>query len=297
MCATVVAFWALLRASRATGAAGSARAAGGRGGGAGCRRGVQALPDDVRAAGRAVARDPAAGGRPARRSTAGRRWLVAAAFAAGPAAVFVADQPAVHDRRLGRLVGLVPVPVEPADRPDDEHHLVLGCSGRTATRRNVAVQHDLATGRHRRRRWPALLLACALGWLRFGRDRVVSLAAGVRGDGVRVPAVQQGALAAVRALAAAVLRAAADPCRLDPGLLRRRRGDRHRLLPLAVPDRQRAAERRLRRAVPAIRADRGVGPGRAAGRAVRGFLRSQVVELPASGDGRPQHSRCENLAG
>jgi len=155
----------------------------------------------------------------------------------GPAAVrrrrhrggLPADQPAVHDRGLVGLVGVIPVPMDPADRPDDQHHLVLG---RPALHRLVQHGRPARPGDHR----DGDHAGRAAARLRAGLVAVsprpgLPVAAGVRGNGLRVPAVQQGALAPVRALVVAVLRAAADPGRLDPGLLRRRRRDREQAAP------------------------------------------------------------------
>ena len=167
VCATVVAFWALLRASRrdrrnrhAAGRSLCAAVALGVGAAFKIYPMMFALPIALWLGVRRLA----TGRWPV---TAARRWLVAAAFAAGSAAVFVAINLPFMIAGLGGLVGVVPIPVEPADRPDDEHHLVLGFP---------AVQQFVQRRRPARPRigWPprrrsaALLLACALGWLRFG---------------------------------------------------------------------------------------------------------------------------------
>jgi hypothetical protein len=97
--------------------------------------------------------------------------------------------------------------VEPADRPDHQHHLVLGARP-FSNSDNAAVQQELAMAAAITT-LAALLLACGLGWLRFGRGQAYPwlpvCAAMICGYLLfnKVP------LAAVRALAAAVLCAAA----------------------------------------------------------------------------------------
>ena len=262
----------------------------------GGRRGAEVLPADVRRADRAVGRcrpggrrDAAAGGSTAGRGAArggpaGRALGLGGDRTAGHRCGVRADQPAVHGRRIRRLVGVLPVPVVPADRRDDELDLVLG----------------QPAGRQRRQPGPSGQARPALDGVDRGRSRAgparrgvagppargVPVAAGGRRHARRLPAAEQSALAAVRALAAAVLRTAADPGGVDPGLLRRRRGDGHRLLPLAVPAAAGQAGGHLRLAGRPGDHDRGLGAGGVAGRPVRG-----VPGGPVGPDRRPWRCR------
>ena len=152
--------------SRRPGTVGRKRSAGGRRGRVGCRCGVQDLPDDVRAAGGAVAglRRLATARREA--VDRGRRWLVAAAFAAGSAAVFVAiNVPFMIAGWAGWWASFQFQWSRPIDLTTNT--IWFWGARPYSNSSNAAVQHDLATAATVTT-LAALLLACALGWLRFG---------------------------------------------------------------------------------------------------------------------------------
>jgi hypothetical protein len=217
--------------------------------GPGC--GDQDLPRLLRAA---AAAGPAAGPGPAGRGQGRGRHGRGVAGA----------QPAVPAGQPGRLVGHVRVPGRPGRRPDDQLDLVLGPARPRAVHCGPLVvradRRGLGGGdRSRLGDRPA--------------HRQLPVAAGQRGDAVLVPAVQQGLLAAVRALAGAVLRAAARPL----GLVGVLRGGRPVALRRPVPVvLGHHAGRRLRPGQAGRRARR-VGQGGAAGPALRGVPALLVV--------------------
>ena len=92
---------------------------------------------------------------------------------------------------------------------------------------------------------PALVLASfvvalAVGWWRWRRERQLPVDRGQRRDAVRLPAAAQGPLAAVHAVAAAVLRPAAGALGLGRRLPGGRPRDVRRHLPLVLPAQRRA---------------------------------------------------------
>ena len=163
--ACVVAFWALLRASRATGTVG--------------RKGPLVVAAVALGVGAAFKIYPmmfalpvalwlgSGGWRPLGEAvTAGRRWLVAAAFAAGSAAVFVAiNVPFMIAGWAGWWASFQFQWSRPIDLTTNT--IWFWGARPYSNSSNVAVQHDLATVATVTT-LASLLLACALGWLRFG---------------------------------------------------------------------------------------------------------------------------------
>ena len=166
-------------------------------------------------------------------------------------------EPAVRAGELGRLVGDVLVPGRPGRGPHDELDLVLGLPG---ARRGAGQPVELRADRR--------VLAGRADRRLVGRaaDRQLPVDPGERVADLRVPAVQQGLLPAVRAVAAAVLRAGAGALGLVGGVP----GGRPRALPRPVPLVLRHHPGRRLRRREAGRGDRGVGQGGAARPALRG---------------------------
>ena len=165
VCATVVAFWALLRASRETGGISSrgplvvAAVALGVGAGFKIYPMMFALP---------VALWLGSGGwRPlGEKVTAARRWLVAATFAAGSAAVFLAvNLPFMIAGWAGWWASFQ----FQWSRPIDLTTNTIWFWGFRpySNSSEAAMQHDLGLAATATT-LAALFLACALGWLRFG---------------------------------------------------------------------------------------------------------------------------------
>src|SRR5664279_3654607 len=143
VCATVIACWALLRASRRAGNE------------ADRYPGAEGPAGDGPGAGRT---------RPAR-----ARWLVAAAFAGGTAAVFLLiNLPFMVAGWAGWWASFQFQWSRPIDLTTNT--IWFWAARPYSNSDNVAVQHDLAMAATVSP-LGALLLACVLGWLRFGRDR------------------------------------------------------------------------------------------------------------------------------
>ena len=129
-----------------------------------------------------------------------------------------AGEPAVRGGRLRGLARRVHLPAAAQGRPDHELHLVLGLPAATRSRPTSSSRRTMDVLS------PSAGAAVVRGGRR-GRLRGAGAARGQlpvdrgqRGDAVRVPAAAQGALAAVHALAAAVLRAARGAVGLGGGL-------------------------------------------------------------------------------
>ena len=167
VCATVVAFWALLRASRETAGIG--------------RRGPLVIAAVALGVGAAFKIYPmmfalpvalwlgSGGWRPPGFVGAARRWLVAAAFAAGTAAVFlVINLPFMIAGWAGWWASFQ----FQWSRPIDLTTNTIWFWGFRpySNSSNLAVQHDLGLAATATT-LAALLLACTLGWLRFGRGK------------------------------------------------------------------------------------------------------------------------------
>ncbi|CAA9386332.1 MAG: putative membrane protein, partial [uncultured Pseudonocardia sp.] len=248
-----------VRGARAGGRAAAGRPRRGRRGAARAGVRAEALPGRVRAAPRAARAGPVAARRAALVGRGPRR--------AGRGRHGGAGQPAVRPRRVRGLAGVVHVPAAAQRRPHHELDLVLGLPAGVRPGEPGLPGADgrgVAAGR-------AGLLrgGPGRGLVAVPPHRQLPVGRGERGDAVRVHAAAQGALAAVHAVAAAVLRAAGRAVAVGGLLPGRRRRHGHRDLPLAAQPRLRPARRHLRRRGRAGRRRRGVGAGGAAGGAVR----------------------------